>query len=68
VRPQEARKLTQDYLFVVVSTTNCHEYYRDELLTYDDLTNIRTAGITITVDGNPEVVGQEEEAEFTEVD
>jgi hypothetical protein len=61
-------QLMRDYLFVVVSTTNCHEYYRDDILSEADLTNIRAAGITIIVDGNPEAVEQEEEAELTEVD
>jgi hypothetical protein len=55
-------QLTHDRLFIVVSTTNCHEYECDSILSEADLTNIRAAGIDIIVDGDPEAVEQEEEA------
>jgi hypothetical protein len=56
-------QLTHAHLFVVESTTNCHEHHLNEILTKADLTNIRTAGITVTVDGNFQAQENEEESE-----
>ena len=37
-------------LFIVVSTTNCHEYHRDDILTEEDLSRIRAKGVTVKID------------------